>query len=214
MAAGAGTAAAIGSNTHAGPQGGPGITPVGWRVTPVGQQTTLGSLPTASALSPDGSELLVLNAGDHPIESLQVVDAASRKVTQTISYTTPAGLYAGVAFSPDGTHAYASGGGSEVIHTYAVANGQLTEGTPIQLPTKNPAGQSVNMYPAGLAVTPDGKRLVVADEMADAASVIDLATGQISTVAVGQNPYGVAISPDGKTAYVSNQGASTVVSSA
>jgi DNA-binding beta-propeller fold protein YncE len=112
LAAGAGTAAAIGSNTHAGPQGdGTGITPVGWRVTPVGQQTTLGSLPTASALSPDG-ELLVLNAGDHPIESLQVVDAASRKVTQTISYTTPAGLYAGVAFSPDGTHAYASGGGS------------------------------------------------------------------------------------------------------
>jgi YVTN family beta-propeller protein len=66
------------------------------------------------------------------------------------------------------------------------------------------------MYPAGLAVTPDGKRLVVADEMADSASVIDLATGQISTVGVGQNPYGVAISPDGRTAYISDQGANTV----
>jgi YVTN family beta-propeller protein len=108
LAAGAGTAAAI-SADHAGPQGdGTGITPVGWRVTPVGQQTTLGSLPTTSALSPDGSELLVLNAGDYPIESLQVIDTASRQVTQTISYTTPAGVYAGVAFSPDGTQAAAA----------------------------------------------------------------------------------------------------------
>ena len=110
LATGAWTAAApIGSDEHAGPQGdGTSITPVGWRVTPVGQQTTLGSLPTASVLSPDGRELLVLNAGDYPIESLQVVDTAGRQVTQTISYTTPAGVYAGVAFSPDGTHAYAT----------------------------------------------------------------------------------------------------------
>jgi hypothetical protein len=43
--------------------------------------------------------------------------------------------------------------------------------------------------------------------MTDAASVIDLATGAISTVGVGHNPYGVAISPDGHTAYVSDQGA-------
>lgn len=211
LAAGGGTAAALVGDRHAGPQGdGTGVTPVGWRVTPVGQQTTLGSLPTASALSPDGGELLVLNAGDYPLESLQVIDTASRQVKQTLSYTTPAAVYAGVAFSPDGSHAYASGGGSGVIHTYTVANGQLTEGAPIKLPSANPAGQSVNMYPAGLAVTPDGKRLVVADQMADAASVIDLATGQISTVGAGQNPYGVAISPDGKTAYVSDQGTDTV----
>jgi YVTN family beta-propeller protein len=204
-------AAAIATDQHAGPQGdGTGITPVGWRVTPVGQQTTLGSLPTTSALSPDGSKLLVLNAGDYPVESLQVIDTATKTVTQTIGYTSPAAVYAGAAFSPDGTHAYAAGGGSEVIHTYTVTNGQLTEGTPIKLPAANPAGQPVNMYPAGLAVTPDGKRLVVADQMADAASVVDLATGAISTVAVGHNPYGVAISPDGKTAYVSDQGANTV----
>jgi YVTN family beta-propeller protein len=209
LAAGAGTAIAV-NGTHAGPQGdGTSITPVGWRVTPAGSQTTLGSLPTASALSPDGKELLVLNAGDS-VNSVQVVDAATHTVTQTVSYVPPEGVYAGVAFSPDGTHAYASAGGDEKIRVYSVADGRLTEGSAIQLSTKNPAGQSVNMYPAGLAVTPDGKRLVVADQMADAASVVDLATGTVSTVAAGHNPYGVALSPDGRTAYVSNQGANTV----
>ncbi len=210
LAAGTGTALAVAGGGHAGPQGdGTGITPVGWAVTPAGSQTTLGSLPTASALSPDGRQLLVLNAGDS-VNSVQVIDTATRQVTQTISYIPPEGVYGAVAFSPDGTRAYASAGGDEKIRVYSVAGGRLTEGAPIRLPAKNPAGQPVNMYPAGLAVTPDGSRLVVADQMADAASVIDLATGQISTVGAGHNPYGVAISPDGGTAYVSNQGASTV----
>lgn len=207
-----GTAVAATGYPHAGPQGdGTSITPVGWHVTPAGTQTTLATtLPTASALRPDGKQLLVINAGDGTYESIQAIDTATHQPTQTIQYAEPKGLYGGVAYSPDGTHAYASGGGSEVIHTYSVRGGTLSEGNPIQLPSKNPAGQAVNMYPAGLAVTPDGKRLVVADEMADAASVVDLATGQISTVATGQNPYGVAISPDGRTAYVSDQGASSV----
>ena len=208
---GAGVAGAEYGDRHAGPQGdGTAVTPVGWLVTPAGTQTTLGSLPTSSAISPDGKLMLVLNAGDSSIESLQVVDTTTHQVTQTIDYTTPQGVYAGVAFSPDGTRAYASAGGSEEIHTYTVADGQLTEGAPIKLPTTNPAGQAVNAYPAGLAVTPDGSRLVVADQEADAASVVDLATGVVQTIGVGHNPYGVAISPDGSTAYVSNQGADTV----
>lgn len=212
LAAGAGTAAAEATGMYAGPQGdGTSITPVGWRVTPAGSQTRLGgTLPTASALSPDGKRLLVLNAGDGTYESVQVIDTSTSQVSQTIKYQSPQGVYAGVAFSPDGAHAYASGGGSEKIHVYSVSGGSLTEQSPIQLPATNPAGQAVNMYPAGLAVTPDGTRLVVADQMADAASVIDLASGQVSTVGAGHNPYGVAISPDGRTAYVSDQGSSTV----
>jgi YVTN family beta-propeller protein len=50
----------------------------------------------------------------------------------------------------------------------------------------------------------------VADQLADAASVVDLTTGSVATVAVGHDPYGVALSPDGRTAYVSHQGANTV----
>jgi YVTN family beta-propeller protein len=207
---GAGGAFAMERVLHAGPQGdGTGVTPVGWRVTPAGSQTTLGALPTTAALSPDGKMLVVLNAGDGT-ESLQVVDTGDGKVEQTIPYKGSEAVYAGVVFSPDGSHVYASGGGNEKIRTYSVAGGHLTEGASIALPKTNPAGQPVNMYPAGLAITPDGKRLVVADQMADAASTVDIATGLVSTVPVGHNPYGVALSPDGHWAYVSNQGANTV----
>ncbi|MEZ0069507.1 YVTN family beta-propeller protein [Streptacidiphilus sp. MAP12-20] len=213
LAVGAGTAYGTAGHRQAGPQGdGTAVTPAGWRVSPVGAQTALGSLPTASALSPDGRLLLVLNAGDAPKESLQVVATATGKVVQQFDYQTPDGVYGGVAFSPDGRHAYASAGGHGTVHVYAVdAADTVTEGAPIVLPTTNPAGQKVTMYPAGLAVTPDGGRLVVADQLADAASVVDLTTGAVTaTVAVGHNPYGVALSPDGRTAYVSNQGANTV----
>src|SRR6266567_1058279 len=206
----AGTAVAANAFKHAGPSGdGTAITPVGFRVDPAGQQTTLGSLPLASATAPDGRTMLIVNAGDAN-QSVQVVDTATSKVVQTLTYQSPQAVFTGVAYSPDGTHAYVSGGGNNVIRAYGVTGGHLTEATPMALPTKNPSGAAVNMYPAGLAVTPEGRRLVVADQLADAASVVDIATGTTQTVAVGHDPYGVVLSQDGRTAYVTNQGGNTV----
>jgi YVTN family beta-propeller protein len=205
-----GAVAAAAPDVRVGPRSdGTAITPVGYRVTPAGQQTNLGDLPLVLRLSPDGKTLLVSNDGQGQ-QSIQVVDASSSKVTQTIPYSAPNALFAGLAFSPDGGTAYASGGGSEKIHVYQVANGQLSEHAPIVLPATNPAGAKVNMFPAGLEPTPDGKRLVVADHLADAVSVIDLTSGAISTAAVGHTPFGVAVSADGSTAYVTNQGDTTV----
>ncbi len=204
------TIAAAATYLHAGPQGdGTAITPVGYRVTPAGSQTNLGDLPLALRLSPDGKMLLVSNDGQGT-QGLQVVNPANSKIVQTIPYASPHSLFVGLAFSPDGSTAYASGGGDEQIHVYNVSGGKLSETRPVTLPATNPSGAKVNMYPAGLQATADGKRLVVADHLADAASVVDLATGQASTVAVGHTPYGVAVTPDGATAFVSNQGANTV----
>src|SRR2546421_17548 len=116
----------------------------------------------------------------------------------------------GAAFRPDGRKAYVSAGGNNKIRTFDVAGDRLTETAPIALPTTNPAGIKVNLYPADLALTPDGRRLVVADSVADAATVVDVATGASRTVAVGHAPYGIAVSADGRSAYVTNQGAATV----
>jgi YVTN family beta-propeller protein len=61
-----------------------------------------------------------------------------------------------------------------------------------------------------VGLTPDARRLVVADQLGDAVSVIDLATSTVRTVTAGHNPYGVVISADGASAYVTNQGGNTV----
>ncbi len=79
----------------------------------------------------------------------------------------------------------------------------MTETAPIALP----AGS----YPGGLAISADGKRLYVANDLGESVSIVDTATGTVSaTTAVGHNPYAVALSNDGTKAYVSNWGGSTV----
>ncbi|MFI1166079.1 beta-propeller fold lactonase family protein [Streptomyces sp. NPDC020801] len=211
LATGAAVAlAAAGGQGTAGSKGdGTAVTPVGYKVTPAGKQAQLGNLPLNAVLSPDASMLLVVNAGQGT-QSLQVVDPGNSQVVQTISYPSPQAVFTGLAFSPDGKRAYASGGGREIIHTYDVSDGRLTETSPIKLPTRNPDGKPVNMYPSGIAVTPDGERLVVADRLADAVTVVDLGDSSMATVAVGHAPYGVALADDGKTAFVTNQGGDTV----
>jgi YVTN family beta-propeller protein len=205
-----GTALAVGLQ-HAGPgPDGTAVTPIGFTVTPAGQQTNLGDLPLAAASSPDGRWLVVSNDGQGT-QSLQVVDTVTSKVTQTLPYPAPQALFVGLAFAPDGKTLYASGGGNNLIRRYTVNNGTLTEGTPIPLPTTNPAGKKINPMPAGIAVTPDGQHLLVADHQADALSVIDLATGVVHSTAAGPHPYAVVASADGRSAYVSDQGTKSLL---
>jgi YVTN family beta-propeller protein len=207
-----GTASALGAGAPAqvGPRpDGTAVVPTGHRVTPTGKQTVLGDLPLGTALSPDGRTMLVSNDGQGA-QSLQVVDVASSKVVQSLTYAAPASLFVGVAFSPDGRTAYASGGGDQQVHRYRVTGRRLTELAPLALPRTAPSGAKINAFPAGLAVTPDGTRLVVADHLADAVSIIDVASGTVQTTAVGHAPRTVTLSPDGRTAWVTNQGANTL----
>jgi YVTN family beta-propeller protein len=185
------------------------VTSIGYRVTPAGKQTALGDLPLGAVSSPDGRWLVVSNDGQGA-QSLQVIDTAASKVTQTLSYPAPKALFVGLAFAPDGRTLYASGGGNNLIRRYAVNGGTLTEGTPLPLPTTQPAGTKIKPLPAGIALTPDGHRLLVADQQADALSVVDLATGTVHTAAAGHRPYAVVASVDGHSAYVTDQGSNTV----
>ena len=214
---------------HAGPQGdGTAVTPTGWKVTPAGKQSTLGERPYGLARSPDGGTLLVSNDGVNE-QSLMVVDAASGAVRQKLAYPAPEALFLGVVYSPDGKHAYASAGQNDEIHAYDVgANGLLTETAPIPLDTFDDSGDRLHPFPSGLAVSPDGKTLYVADHFGNALSIVDIATGDETRVPVidetcaigplgdpseGKNcafPYAVTLSEDGTKAYVSNWGQNTV----
>jgi YVTN family beta-propeller protein len=210
----AGTAAGQPQQTPP-PQAGPGqggqvndansFSPIGQGIGPAGKQTNLAGMPIDSAMAPDGSRLVVSNAGAG-VQSLQLIDTSTGDVTQTLQYPAPASLYTGLAFSPDGLTLYASGGGNNLIRAYSVRATGLTERRSIPLPTTGPTGQPINPFPAGMAVTPDGSRLVVADQQADAVSVVDLASGAVHSAPIGHRPYDVVVSHDGHTAYLTDQG--------
>ena len=122
-------------------------------------------------------------------------------------------------------------GGGDAIHVFSVdpAGGRAVEGNPIPLPatsggmaqkhasmpvglgppTPGPGASSGLGWPQGLAVTRDGRRLVVALNQADRVAIIDLPTRTSRLVRVGSYPYAVAIARDGK-AWVSSEGDGTV----
>jgi YVTN family beta-propeller protein len=213
MGAGA-VLATVSPQLVAGPRpDGTGVNSHGRVLTPAGRQVQLGDRPYGMALSPDGRTLLVSNNGQST-QSLMVVDSASGTLRQTIPYRSPEALFIGVAFSPDGARAYASAGGNNKIRVYDVVGQTLTERDPIPLPTSGPPpqGQRINPYPAGLAVSGDGRTLYVVDNLADAVSIVDVPGSAVrATVPVGHNPYTIVLSPDGgSVAYVSNWGEQTV----
>jgi YVTN family beta-propeller protein len=64
----------------------------------------------------------------------------------------------------------------------------------------------VGAGPAGVAVTPDGSKVYVANEDGTV-SVIDTASNAVTdtiTLPVGSEPFGVAVTPDGSKVYVAN----------
>ena len=211
-------AAALGVTLAPGASAAP-MTPAGWRLTPAGTETTvqLGpglAGPWGVAISPNGSSALVTSSGTAAqFESVERFDIASLTRTGLVAYDGSQGqsVFYGIAYSPDGTRAWASGGGQGVVHAFDVTNGGLVETGEI------PAG----FFPSGLAYgrTPLGPRLYVADNLGGppfttgayedppghTITVIDPQTNTVSaTIDLGEalDPYGVAFNLAGTKAYV------------
>lgn len=143
-----------------------------------------------TALSPDGNTLLVLTSGYNRLndasghqkaadsnEYVFVFDVAHRALRQKQVLEVP-NTFFGLAFAPDGKRFYVSGGSDDDVHVFAESNGAWAEtGAPIALGHTAGAGYHERPMAAGLAVTADGKTLVVANIAAASISTIDLATG-------------------------------------
>jgi YVTN family beta-propeller protein len=70
---------------------------------------------------------------------------------------------------------------------------------------------TVKQAPGHMAISPDGRRLYVANVGSGTLTVLETARGEvIGTVRVGNEPHGVAVSPDGTRAYVSSREDGTV----
>ena len=143
------------------------------------------------------------------------------------------GLSGGVAVDPDGGTVYVSGTPAsshddgavpegtpgmdgDVIHVlgYGRFSGKLERTGTIEVPPPSgtvppqsfpPTNTTPYSWPQDLAVSPDGKTLLAALNLADQAAVIDLPSGSVEYVPTGRFPRGAAITDDGKLGLISNE---------
>jgi len=178
--------------------------PTGVRLDPEGALTDIAPLPLAMLRAPEGDRVVMLTSGWQR-QGLTVA-ALDGRVLQAVEQ--PAS-FVGLAFSPDGKTLFASGGNQDVVYRYAWAAGAATLRDSLVLAVKKPRASGTR-YPAGVGISPDGRWLYVAENLADSLAVVDLRSGRVAArFATEAYPYGVAVAADG-TVYVSAWGGSTV----
>lgn len=175
------------------------LLPTGATLDPVAPAHPVGNFPLAAAVAPDGKHVALLLCGWRQ-QGVQIVDRTTGAVTQTLSQRA---AFIGLAFSPDGKTLYASGGNEDAIYVYRWSDGTATPDGTIVLAQKPDPKKSGTSYPAGLALSPDGSRLYVAENLGDTLAVVDVAQRKvIARRKTGRYPYGVVADAHGNV-YVS-----------
>ena len=190
---------------------------------------TVGQAVT-TAISPSGTTLLILTSGynsqnftsgpnkgntnpDESNEYIFVFDISGGKPLQTQVLQVP-NAFDGLAFNPNGKEFYVSGGPDDNVHFYDWSGSTWAEnGAPVKL--GHPAALALGKITPGamgLAVTADGKRLIVANYENDSISLVDIAGRRVladldlrpgNGVPGGEYPVWVAIQGS-STAFVSS----------
>ncbi|HSQ21013.1 MAG TPA: YncE family protein, partial [Blastocatellia bacterium] len=179
--------------------------PTGVCLDPAARSFAVGNMPLAMVLAPENDRLVVSLSGWRQ-QGLQIIDRNTGQVVQT---TSQPGAFLGLAFSKDGRTLYASGGNEDVIYRYRWKEKQATLIDVITLAAKEPKKDGTR-FPAGIALSRDGKSLYVAENLADSLAVIDLDKKKVvQRLSTEAYPYGVVVAPDGGV-YVSAWGGNTV----
>lgn len=177
----------------------------GWRVKPAGRQVPLDTLPMATALSPDGKYLLVLNGGYRP-PSISVLDAATMK---EVGRTPVADAWLGLTFTPNGRTVYVGGGSQASVFEFTFSEGKLEPARTFPLV---PAAKRVHTdFIGDVALSPDGRLLYAAALYRNQIYVVNPQSGMvIAEIPTGRRPYRILFHPDGKSFFVSSWADGTV----
>jgi DNA-binding beta-propeller fold protein YncE len=187
----------------------------------------------SSAVSPHGNTLLVLTSGYTEVydakgvrdkgastEFIFVFDISNGSPRQLQALPVPR-AFGGIAWNPKGAEFYVAGGVDDDVHVFAMNMATKTfaeSGTPIPLGHKAGLGLQIKPMAAGIGITADGTRLIVANYENDSVSIVDLAARKVSAeldlrpgksdaskagVPGGEFPYGVAVHGNDR-AYISS----------
>lgn len=214
-----------------------GMNPLGSVLTPDGKylittnddERNGGSSPSSSSVHPPDNGGTVVNQGAY---SVSVLDTATMKVVSQIN--TAGKFFIGLQAVGTGPYTvYASGGADQDVKVFTVtAGGAISLNTKIVIPpitpssqgfvsnytvspgfnpTAKPTGFSTGgakiTFPAGSALSPNGRFLYVACNGDNSLAVIDTTTNKyVKSIPVGYFPYGVSVSRDGSRILVSNWG--------
>ena len=210
----------------------------GRRLEPFGRLVSVGNFPTGGAVTPNGRYYWTVSSGRGE-NDIQIVSVRTARVTQTIRLP---GASGGIVMDPARNRAYVSGVADskgrtlqetkpdvpghegDVIHVYDYnpGTGSASFNRVIEVPPPSSARAPQNFpptnvdertsWPDRLAIAPDGGRLLIPLNLADAAAIVDLSSEKdaVRYVETGNYPYGAAILKDGKTGLVSNETPGTV----
>jgi len=165
-----------------------------------------GARPYAVAVTPDGTQVYVTDSAS---ASVYVIDTAIA-VVSTINLPFLGGRGLGVAFSPDGAHAYVS----TWIPQFDPAFGYPYDIFDIDTATKNAVeafGNELGPEP-GIVVTPDGSRVYFTSQDISIGYLVAIGPTD-SGATVGNFPFGISIAPPGSAAFTFGGNATFVTNS-
>lgn len=167
--------------------------PTGVRLDPAADAVELGSMPINLVITPEKDRAVVELSGWRE-QGAQVVDLKMRKVTQTLLQD---GAFYGAAFSPDSHHLCVSGGNTDLLFVYAWRDGAATLENKFELAKAKTSDGTGTSYPAGVAFSPNGRFIYVAENVGDPLAVVNAATGELTQrFSTDHYPYGVALADD------------------
>ena len=180
-----------------------------WMPEPPGKLVPVGDLPLGMAQSADG-RWLVISHGGKSQQSLWLFDTTTNKAFPIATAGANDAFFHGVALSPDGRRVFSSGGAANTINVHDV--GSWWQEARLARFSFGPPGAP--FFPAGMALSPDGNTLCVANLMAGQLALLDVRNPAqpkpAGSIRVGSRPFAVLLDKAGRLAYVAHWGEPTV----